>query len=133
MRRLVASLGWSLVWAGAALASPAMTIVPTTMRQSPNSHAAVVQSIPADAVIDITGCGKIWCSASWKDIPGFVRASSINAAPGAAPLVNADQPPPPPPGPVYVGPPPLVVAPFGCCWGPGYGYGYGWGYHRHYY
>jgi uncharacterized protein YraI len=124
MRRLVAALALSLVSVGAALASPAMTIVPTTMRQSPNSHAAVVQSIPANAVIDITGCGKLWCSASWRDIPGFVRARSIDAAPGAAPLVDADEPPPP--GPVYVGPPPLVIAPFGCCWG-------GWGYRRHYY
>ena len=130
MRRLVAALGLSLIMAGGALASPAMTIMPTTMRQSPNSKAAVVQSIPANAEIDITGCGKIWCSASWKDIPGFVRASSINAAPGAAPLVDADTPPPPPAA-VYVGPPPLVVAPFGCCWGPGWGYG--WGYRRHYY
>ncbi len=120
--------------AGEALASPAMTIVPTTMRQSPNSHAAVVQSIPANAEIDVTGCGKIWCSASWKEIPGYVRASSINAAPGAVPLVNADTPPPPPPpAAVYVGPPPLVVTPYGCCWGPGWGYGYGWGWRRHYY
>jgi hypothetical protein len=115
--------------AGAALASPAMTIEPTTMRQSPNSHAAVVQSIPPNAQIEITGCGKVWCSASWRDIPGFVRASSINATPGAPPLVNSYAPPPPPPGPVYVGPPPLVIAPFGCCWGGPYGYGW----RRYYY
>ena len=127
MRRFVAAFALSSVLAAEALASPAMTIVPTTMRQSPSSHAAVVQSIPANALIDITGCGKIWCSASWKEIPGFVRASSINATPGAAPLIDADEPPPPPgpgPGPVFVAPP-LIVAPFGCCWG-------GWGY-RHYY
>ena len=130
MRRFFTALGSSFLLASQALASPAMTIVPTTMRQAPNSHAAVVQSIPANAVIDITGCGKVWCSASWKEIPGFVRAASINAAPGAAPLVDADEPPPPPPPGVYVGPPPLVVAPFGCCWrGPGWGYGY----HRYYY
>jgi len=126
MRRLVAALAVSSLLASAALASPAMTIVPTTMRQSPNSHAAAVQSIPANAVIDIVGCGKIWCSGSWKEIPGFVRASSINAAPGAAPLIESDEPPPP--ADVYVGPPPLVVTPFGCCWG-----GWGWGYHRRYY
>ena len=125
MRRLLAALVSGSLCAGAALASPAMTIVPTTMRQAPNSHAAVVQSIPASAVIDITGCGKVWCSASWREIPGFVRASSINAAPGAAPLLDAEEPPPPP-GPDFVAPPPLVVVPFGCCWG-------GWGYHRHYY
>jgi len=129
MRRLVAALAVSSLLASAALASPAMTIVPTTMRQSPNSHAAAVQSIPANAVIDVTGCGKVWCSASWKDLPGFVKASSINSAPGAVPLIDADEPPPPPPG-VYEGPPPLIVAPFGCCWG---GPGWGWGYHRHYY
>ncbi len=124
MHRLVAALVSGSLWASAALASPAMTIVPTTMRQAPNSHAAVVQSIPPNAVIDITGCGKVWCSASWREMPGFVRASSIDSAPGAAPLLEADEPPPP--GPVYLAPPPLVVAPFGCCWG-------GWGYRRHYY
>ncbi len=130
MRRFVVALGLTLEFAGSALASPAMTIVPTAMRQSPSSHATVVQSIPPNAEIDITGCGKVWCSASWRNIAGYVRASSINAAPGAAPLVESDEPPPPPPG-VYVGPPPLVIAPFGCCWGRPYGYGYGW--HRYYY
>jgi uncharacterized protein YraI len=102
-----------------------MTTVPTQMRQEPSSHSPVVQSIPPNAEIDIGGCGKIWCSASWRDMSGFVRASAIAAAPGAPPLVYSDAPPP---GVVVA--PPLVVAPFGCCWGPGWGYGHPW---RHYY
>ncbi len=128
MRRLAAALCFATVSANSALASPAMTTVPTQMRQAPSSHAPIVQSIPPNAEIDVGGCGKIWCSASWRDIPGYVRASSIAAAPGAPPLVYADAPPPPPPGVVMA--PPLVVAPYGCCWGPGWGWGHPW---HHYY
>lgn len=93
MRRLAAALCFATVSANSALASPAMTTVPTQMRQAPSSHAPIVQSIPPNAEIDVGGCGKIWCSASWRDIPGYVRASSIAAAPGAPPLVYADAPP----------------------------------------
>jgi uncharacterized protein YraI len=124
MRRLFVAGGLSLALVSAALASPAMTSVPTQMRATPNSHGAIVQSIPANAEIDVTGCGKIWCSASWRDREGFVRASAISAGPDTPPLVN-EEPPPPPPPPAVVFAPPLVVAPFGCCWG-GYYWRHGW-------
>lgn len=117
MRSSIFAVGVVFVLSGSALASPAMTTIATQMREAPNVKAAVVQTIPANAEIDVTGCGKIWCSASWRDLPGFVRANAISAAPGAAPLVYSDYPPPP--STIYVAPP-LVVAPYGCCWGGPY-------------
>ncbi len=106
---------------GPAAATPAMTTSPTVMRDAPSSRAHVVQSIPGNAEIDIGGCGKVWCSASWRDISGFVAARVVSTA-GGPPPVYADEPPLGPP--VEVGPP-VFVAPFG------WGYGYGW--HRRYY
>ena len=51
------------------------------MRAAPSFNAAVVQSIPANAQIDVTNCGKMWCSASWRDIPGFVRVTALAPPP----------------------------------------------------
>ena len=111
--------------AGAAEAYPALTTAPTTMRASPSFHAAVVQSIPANAEIEVNGCGQVWCSASWRDLSGFVHVTVVGAPP-----VDMAAPPP-----VYA-PPPVVIAPpiapyYGWGWRPGWG-GYGYGY-RHYY
>jgi uncharacterized protein YraI len=117
MRRLIAALLFILPVAGPALASPAMTVMPTVMRQSPSSHSAVLQSIPANAQIDVSGCGAVWCTASWRDISGFVPARAV----------AADQSAPPPE--YYGAPPPVVIAPVPFYFG-GYGYGHHW---RHYY
>ena len=114
MRRLPTALALSLVFAGSALAGPAMTTTNTLMRESPNSHARVVQPIPANAQIDVQGCGPVWCSASWRNMDGFVRVSAV--APGGGPPLAYGGPPPPPP---------VVVAPFG------FGYYYGWGHPWH--
>lgn len=114
MRAAAAALLISLPFAGAALASPAMTTMPVQMRQSPTAHSRVVQSIPAHAQIDVVDCGRHWCTASWRDISGFVPVNAVGAS--DAPLVDA-APPPPPPGPA------VVIAPFG--------YGYGWRRHYH--
>lgn len=125
MRSLAFATAFVVTLGGVACASPAMTNVPTTMRNAPNSQAGVVQTIPANAEIDVSGCGRIWCSASWRDMPGFIRASAISASPGEPPLVNSDYPPPPPGAAVVIAPP-LIVAPFGCCWGGGYYYHRRW-------
>jgi len=116
MRRLLATLCLIVAAGGTATAEPAMTNAPTRMRESPSPQARVVQEIPANAQIDVQGCGRVWCSASWRDISGFVAVRSVSLD-DAGPLVDA-----PPPRPVYVGPP-VVVAPCG------FGWGYGW---RHY-
>jgi len=107
MRRLVTAFGLGLAFAGSALAHPAMTTVGTQMRESPNGHSRVVQDIPANAQVDVEGCGPVWCSASWRNIPGFVRADAVVA--GGVGLRPAYRPPPPP-----------FFRPFG------WGYGYGW-------
>jgi len=111
MRRLLTALGFGLAFAGAASANPAMTTMDTQMRASPDAHARVVQAIPAHAQIDVEGCGPVWCSGSWRDVPGYVRANAV--VPGAGGPLHAYPGAPPPP--------PVVVAPFG------FYYGWGWG------
>jgi uncharacterized protein YraI len=124
MGRILIALVLGSAFAAPALAAPAMTTAPTDMRESPNPKSRIVQSIPARAVIDVDGCGKIWCSASWRDISGYVRMNVVSeGAPVGPPPVYPDGPQP-----VFVAPPPVVLAPFGgCCF---YGYGHAW---RHYY
>ena len=122
MRRMIVASAFGLALAGPALAGPALTIAPAEMRAAPDPYARVVQSIPANAEIEVRNCGEIWCSASWRDIHGFVRASVISAGPEAPPAVY------PAPPPAVVVAPPVVVAPFG--WGYAYGWGHPW---RHYY
>ena len=119
MRRTLLAAGLTLAVVPAALAAPAMTLVATQMRAEASSHSEIVQSIPAQAEILVTGCGKIWCSASWRDISGYVRATAVSVVGPQGPgVIYADEPPP---RPVIVGPP-VVVAPWPY-------YGYGWGYH----
>ena len=117
MRRLAAALFFVLPVAGPALASPAMTVMPTVMRQSPSSHSPILQSIPANAEIDVSGCGRAWCTASWRDISGFVPTRAVAADQYA-------------PAPTYeYAPPPVVVAPAPFFFG-GYGYyGHPWRHH----
>ncbi len=113
MRSLILALALGTLAASAAAANPAMTNAPTPMRAAPSRHAHVVQDIPARAQIDISDCGDRWCSASWRDISGYVAVEAITA--NDAPLERLG-----PPG------PPVVVAPY-------FGYGWGYGWHRRYY
>jgi hypothetical protein len=121
MRRILVASCLGLAFVGPALAGPALTVASAEMRDAPNPYARVVQSIPANAEIEVRNCGEIWCSASWRDIHGYVRASVISAGPEAPPVGY-------PPPPAVVVAPPVVIAPFG--WGYGYGWGHPW---RHYY
>jgi len=116
MRRTGVAFCLVVAVAGPALASPALTTSPAQMRDAPSPYGRVVQSIPPNAEIDVRGCGEVWCSASWRDISGFVPAGAIAVGPDA-----------PPQAPIGVAPP-VVVAPFG--WGYAYGWGHPW---RHYY
>jgi len=101
-----------------ALADPALTRVPTTMRAAPNPQGQVVQRIPPNSQIDLNGCQGGWCYASWRDLFGYVPVRSVEAQPyGAAPPPPAYGAPPPP----AYGAPPVVVAPV---------FGWGWGWRR---
>lgn len=95
------------LFAGAAIAHPAMTAYDTTMRAAPSAHARVVQKIPGHAQIDIGECGDVWCAASWRDINGFVKVDAVG--PNDGPLVERET------GPYYGGP--VIV-------GPAFGFGY---------
>jgi hypothetical protein len=108
------ALAFALVLAaGAAAANPAMTADATTMRAAPSSHARIVQRIPARAQIDIGDCDQRWCSASWRDIDGFIRVDAVS--PNDAPLEAL-----PPPGPDVAYGGPVVIGPV-----------FGFGYYRH--
>jgi hypothetical protein len=112
MRRVLASFGLLIVLTTSAFAEPALTISLTRMREAPDPHSRIVQSIPRNAEIDVGECGRYWCAASWRDTPGYVRAGDVSFA---------DRGPP-----IYEPPPPVVVRPFGFF---GYSYGYRrWGY-----
>jgi hypothetical protein len=124
MRRFLVASSLCLALAGPAFAGPALTLTPAEMRDAPNPYARILQSIPANAEIEVRNCGEIWCSASWRDIHGFVRANAISAGADAPPVAYPVAPAPP----VVIVAPPVVVAPFG--WGYGYGWGHPW---RHYY
>ena len=69
MRRLIATL--ALCAGGCAVpafADPAMTTAPVVMRRAaPSPKARIVQSIPANARIDLSHCSRDWCYASWRD------------------------------------------------------------------
>lgn len=90
-----------------------MTDYETSMRAAPSARAHVVQRIPAHAQIDLGTCGERWCSASWRNLDGYVRVEAIGANTG--PLAG------PRPYGYYGGPypygGPVVV-------GPVFGFGY---------
>jgi SH3-like domain-containing protein len=92
--------------ASAASADPAVTTVAAGMRGAPTAKARLVQSVPANAEIDLNYCSKAWCYASWRDRFGYLPASAVAAPP------YPDQP--------DGGPPPIAGSGWGGGWGPFY-------------
>ena len=96
--------------AAPARANPALTVVPATMRAAASRHAPVVQAVPANAEIDIQGCGPRWCYGSWRGLSGYLPTFAVQGAPpvAAPPPAFGFAPPPPPivtPGPILISPP----------------------------
>ena len=84
------------------------------MRRMPSVHSHVVQSVPADAQIDLQSCTGDWCYGSWRGLSGYLPSFAVaQAGP-----------------PVVAPPPPVVVSPTLGWGGPYVGVGYGWGW-RH--
>ena len=111
-RLLLAGLCAGLV--GPSSADPAVTTASSNMRRMPNVHSHVVQSVPADAQIDLQSCTGDWCYGSWRGFAGYLPSFAVAQA-----------------GPPTVAPPPpVVVAPTFGWGGPYVGVGYGWGW-RH--
>ncbi len=120
MRRLLLSAGLSVGLIGPSFADPAVTTAWSNMRSAPNAHSHIVQSVPANAQIDLQNCAGDWCHASWRNLSGFIPAFAVAQAgppPGGAP----------PPA-VVVAPAPIIVGPAWGWGGPyvGGGWGYGW-------
>ena len=120
MRRLLLAAGLVVGLAGPSFADPAVTTAWSNMRHAPSAHSRVVQSVPANAQIDLQNCAGDWCYASWRNLSGYIPSFAVAEA-GAPPAVAAGPP-------VVVAAPPVVVAPAWGWGGPyvGFGWGYGW-------
>ncbi len=129
MRRTLLAAGLVFGLVGPSFADPAVTTAWSAMRRAPSGHSRVVQSVPANAQIDLLNCSGEWCYASWRDLSGYIPAFAVAGAAAPAPVVAA------PPAvvaapPVVVAGPPVVVAPAFGWGGPYVGFGYGWGWRR---
>ena len=121
LRSFLFSAGIGLCLVGPALAEPATTVAPAAMHRAPSAHSHIVQTVPANAQIDVENCSGGWCYASWRNLFGYLPAVAV--AQGGPPPMAA------PPPPVVVAAPVVVAPAFG--WGGpyvggGWGYGYGW-------
>ena len=50
---------------------------PAAMRRAPSAHSHIVQTIPANAQIDVENCSGGWCYASWRNLFGYVPAFAV--------------------------------------------------------
>ncbi len=119
MRRFLIAAGLSAGVAASCYAEPAITAAPAVMRRAPNAHSHIVQTVPANAEIDLENCSGGWCRASWRNLYGYIPAFAVAEA--GPPMIA------PPPPPVVVVEPTVVAPAFG--WGGPYvggGFGYGW-------
>jgi len=112
---LLLAAGLCLGVAGPCFADPAITTAWSDMRSAPSGRSRVVQSVPANAQIDLQDCVGDWCRASWRNLAGYIPSFAV--AQGGPPLAVAPAPAPP-----------VVVAPAWGWDGPylGFGWGYGW-------
>ena len=115
LQRLLLAAGACACLAGPSFAEPAVTTASSNMRRMPNLHSHVVQSVPADAEIDLENCTGDWCYGSWRGISGYLPSFAV--AQGSPPPVAAAP-----------AAPPIVVAPAWGWGGPyvGASWGYGW-------
>ena len=122
LRRFALAAGLCLGLVGPALADPAITTTLSSMRREPAPHSRIVQTVPANAQIDLQSCAGGWCYASWRNLFGWIPAYAV--AQGGAPSYGVAPAPYPVAPPVVIAPPPVVVGP---AWGYGWGHPYGWG------
>jgi hypothetical protein len=125
LRRLLLAAGLCVGLASQCLAEPAITDATSAMRHAPSLHSRIVQTIPANAEIDLQSCSGDWCYVSWRNLFGYIPSFAV-AQGGPPPGAVAPWPP------VVVAAPPIVVGPAFGWGGPyvgGYWGGYGW---RHY-
>jgi hypothetical protein len=116
LRRLILAVGLA-AFSVSASADPALTPAWSNMRRAPSAHSGVVQSVPANAQIDVQSCAGEWCYGSWRNLFGYLPAFAVGGSGGGPPPVVSYAPPP-----VVVAAPPIVV---GTTWG--WGHPYCWG------
>lgn len=121
MRRSLLAAGLVFGLVGPSFADPAVTTAWSNMRRAPDGHSRVVQSVPANAEIDLQNCSGDWCYASWRNQFGWIPAFAAGEA-GAPSVVAAP--------PIVVAAPPVVVGPAFGWGGPYVGFDYGWGWRR---
>ena len=73
--------------ASSAFAFDVMASSPMAMRTHTTHQAAVIEVVPANAVIDVTRCYRGWCEASYAGQMGYVHAPILVSA--AAPSADA--------------------------------------------
>jgi len=127
LRPLLLAAGLCVGLVGPSFAAPATTTAWSNMRHAPSGHSRVIQSVPANAQIDLVNCSGDWCFASWRGLSGYIPSFAV-AEVGPPPGVAAAPP-------IVAAAPPVVVAPsvVGPAWswgGPYVGVGYGWGWQR---
>lgn len=76
---LAAIVGAFVLAPTAALAAPAVTTAPTTLRAGPAFDFPVVDEIPSEARVNVHGCvrGYRWCDISWRDARGWVSSDEL--------------------------------------------------------
>ncbi|HEY1452523.1 MAG TPA: hypothetical protein VGF57_03585 [Roseiarcus sp.] len=92
--RVLLELGVAVAFSAPALAELAMTGSPVAMRSGPAGSARVVQRIPASAEIELSGCRRGWCQASWRHSSGYIPAGAVVLGPPPATLPGKEMPPP---------------------------------------
>ena len=91
MRRLLLAAGLCVGLVGPSFADPAVTSAWSNMRRAPSAHSRIVQSVPANAQIDLQNCTGEWCFASWRNISGYIPAFAV--AEGALRRLSPWRPP----------------------------------------
>ena len=129
MRRSLLAAGLVLGLVGPSFADPAVTTAWSNMRRAPGGHSRVVQSVPANAEINLQNCAGDWCYASWRNRFGWIPAFAVGEG-GAPPVAVGGPPAVVAAPPVVVAAPPVVVSPAFGWGGPYVGFGYGWGWRR---
>jgi len=93
MRSFALSLTLALAAPAVAFAAPAETARATWMHDAPTGWAPIVQSLPANAEIDVESCGRQWCLASWREISGYVQSKALIFGPEGPPYGPPPEPP----------------------------------------
>jgi uncharacterized protein YraI len=75
--------------ATSAFAFDAMVTAPRLMRAHPSHHAAVIGSVPANAIVDMARCSHGWCEAAYDGRMGYIYTPTLVSTGPTAPEFDA--------------------------------------------